>query len=119
MHAMPEDAKSCGHCGALVLRTSPLVRLAYFYVLGGIAFIGSYAYLVDVETAKSLAFKWLAVGVALALIVYGRANRHASDRAGLVYLLGLALLVTMLVFGAWVIWRQGVAMPIMESLANG
>jgi len=115
MHAMPADAKVCEHCGALVIRKSPLIRLAYFYVLGGIAFIGLYGYLVDVETAKSLTVSWLAVGFALALIIYGRAMRHASDRAAFIYLTGLALLAILLVVGVWLLWQQGFAVPVHEQ----
>lgn len=106
-----DDADSCDNCGAPVMRKSPLLRFAYFYLLGGIAFIGLYGYLVDPTVAKSIAINWVAVGIALVLVVYGRANRHHSDRAALVYLVGVALLVMLLAVGTYLIWKQGAAIP--------
>ena len=115
---MPGNAKACANCGALVTARSPLVRLAYFYVVGGIAFIALYGYLVDPVTARSLAVSWLAVGLALALIIYGRAKRHASDTAALIYLAGLALLVIMLAVGVFLLWKQGAAIPLTREFLN-
>ncbi len=114
-HSLPDGAKSCENCGALVTARSPLIRLVYFYFAGGLAFIGLYIYLFDIESTKSLVFRWLAVGFSLALIVYGRSKRHASAVAGLLYLVGLAVLVILLLTGIYLVWDQGIAIPVLRK----
>lgn len=111
------DARSCEHCGAPIAAKSSLGRLAYLYFGGGIAFLGLYSYLVDLDGARVLALRWLAVGVSLVMIVYGRAKRHESDVANLVYLAGLAMLVFLLVVGIILVINQGIAVPkVLEWL---
>lgn len=82
------------------------MHFAYFYGIGGIVFIALYGYLADADVARLIAFNWLAVGIALLLILYGRSNRHASDAAGLAYLAGLALLIIFLLYGGFQIWNM-------------
>lgn len=91
---------------------SPLYRFSIFYVLGGLAFIGGSAYLVDMATARAVFIVWALVAVPLFLIVIGRMNREVSDSAALMYLVGLAILGLLLLFGIVRIW------PLLGQLVN-
>ena len=112
---IPAGAKACQNCGALAPGKSPLLRLSYFYFGGGVVFIGLYAYLLDVDGAKSIVVRWLAVGFALGMIVYGRSKRHESEVAALIYLTGLALLAILMVVGIYLIWDQGIILPEIQK----
>ena len=83
---------------------TPLVRFSAFYVIGGLLLIGGSAFLIDMTTAEALLITWVMVGIPLFLVVFGRLNRDTSDNAALMYLVGLAMLGLLLLFGLYRLW---------------
>jgi len=103
---MPENTAICTACGKTQGVTSPLTRFSYFYVGGGLAFIILLHFILERPLTRYLMYSWAAVGIALALIVFGRSRRAESDSAGLMYLLGIAWLILLFVVGIVFNWQQ-------------
>lgn len=111
------EAHVCPDCGARHNR-SPIVRFTYFYFVGGIIFILVYGTFVDRDVAVFVAANWLALGIAVALIAYGLPRKDTDDVAGLIYVIGIAWLVLLLVVGTVLIWIDGIGVQELQWLLD-
>ena len=97
-HEISSKVKTCPNCNSPV-KMWPLAKFTWFYLIGGSVFVILSGVLVNHDAVGYVAAIWLLVGLALVLIVYGRARRSTSDVAGSMYLLGIAWLISLLIVG--------------------
>lgn len=101
------------NAGSAKQKRSPLLRFSIFYLIAGIAAISACYFLVNPALCLRLAISWLAIAIPLAMIVWGRARREASDLAAFVYLTGLALLPMLFILGILLALNSA---PVMQKL---
>lgn len=97
---------------------SPLLKFTFFYYVVGLVLILLYWQFIDADVARFIAVNWLAVGIALALITFGLARKSSSDFAGLLFWLGIAWLVLLLLVGTVLLWGGGIGVQELQWLLN-
>lgn len=112
-----DPTKNCANCAALQ-RTSPFVKFAAFYFLGGLIFVVLYGMYADRDVAIFVAANWLALGISVACIAYGLPRKNASDVAGLIYIVGLAWLALLLAAGIALVWTDGIGVQELRWLLD-
>ena len=70
----------------------------------------------DAAVAKFLAANWLAVGLALALIIYGIGRKSTNATAAFFYYLGVAWLIVLFIAGVILITNDGIGVQELQWL---
>ena len=77
-----------------------------------------YATYADRDIATFVAANWLALGISVACIAYGLLRKDNNDLAGLIFIIGIAWLVLLLVAGTVLAWKGGIGVQELKWLLN-
>jgi len=97
---------------------SPLVKFTYFYFIGGVIALLLCGMFYDLPVAKFLTANWLAVGIALALIIYGIGRKSDNATAAFFYYLGIAWLIVLFIAGVILISNDGIGVRELNWLTD-